>query len=318
MRKDDLTNEELAEKIKENGNAAEYMELLWLKNQNFVRMLSKKYCSLVAEEELLQEGFIGLIDAARHYDQNSGNVFLTYAGYWVKRRMLQCVSNSSLIHIPAPKYAVVREYQKIKDEIALNTGRNVTEREIGEISGVNKEFIAKIRKNEAMGQISSLNVPLDGMDNETNLVDTVADNTDIEFDVCKKLDTAKMCQELWKAVDELPEEQAAVIRSRYIKGKSFRETGEELGIGESVAVRMQNVAFRKLRSSKYKKIRAYYEAYICPSSVQHVGVSTFHTTWTSSVEKQAIGHLEGWGDDAPTGGAVELHTVTAQISREEE
>lgn len=292
MKKDDLTNEELAEIIKENCNAAEYMELLWLKNQNFVRMLSKKYCSLVAEEELLQEGFIGLIDAARHYERNSGNAFLTYAGYWIKQRMLRCVSNSSLVHIPAQKYGYIREYQKIKDEIVLNTGRNATEREIRGILGVNEEFIAEIRKNESVGQISSLDMPLNVEDNETNLGDTIADAVDIVFDVCKRLDTAKMCQELWKAVDELPEDQAAVIKNRYIKRKSFKETGEELGISERVAVRMQNIAFRQLRSPKYKKIRAYYETYIGPSSVQHVGVSAFRTTWTSAVEKQAIEHLD--------------------------
>jgi len=288
-----MTNEELAGIIK-NDNATECMELLWSQNQNFVQMLAKRYCTLVSEEELLQEGFIGLVEAAKHYDQNSETGFLSYAGYWVKQRMLQCVSDRTMVHVPAPKYAYVQKYQKIMDEIALSTGRTATEKEIKDILGVNEEFITEIRKNVSARNILSLDVPLEGFDGEVTVADVVADDTDIENDVCKNFDTENMEQELWQAIENLPEEQAEVLKARYVECRTFKETGEKLGIDERAVVKAKNEALRHLRSPRYKKIRAYYEAYICPSSVHHVGVSTFRTTWTSTVEKQAIEHLEGW------------------------
>lgn len=315
MEKDNLTNEDLAIMIKNNQNTTESMNLLWQNTEKLVRTISRKYSTFVPEDELLQEGFLAIVDAANHFDQSKENSFATYAAYWIKQRMIKCISDSFVIHIPAQKYALVRKYREISEKTELNTGSKAKIDDFKQFLGLDDENIAEIAKNASMVSISSLYAPLNGEENSGTIADLIPDEEIVDENVCKILDTEELSKELWDLVEKLPEEQKNIINAQFIECMTFKEIAEAYKMTENEVKKAKKNAFKQLQSTKNKKIHAYYEAYIQPSSVHHVGVSTFKTTWTSAVERQAIEHLERWGIGTPPARQNDLPAVTAQKSR---
>lgn len=66
-----MDNEQLVARIKSEGQSSEDMLNLWEKNKAFVAMIARRYSSIAEMEDLQQEGFIGLYEAARHYEADT-------------------------------------------------------------------------------------------------------------------------------------------------------------------------------------------------------------------------------------------------------
>jgi len=56
-----------------------------------IRSIASRYKGMVAFEDLVQEGFLGLLEAEERFDSSRGAKFSTYAFYWVKRRILEAI-----------------------------------------------------------------------------------------------------------------------------------------------------------------------------------------------------------------------------------
>lgn len=289
-----MTNEEIVVGIRAGEDVNENMLQLWQQNSGFIGKMAVRFSGYAELDDLKQEGYIGLCEAVRHYDLDKGVPFINYAAFWIKETMQRYTENSSgVVRIPSGLQQDIRKYKRMRSEYKKYYGREPSDREIQTLLHIGEEMLDRIKKTARMGQIRSLSEPLSNEDGETVLADTVADNFDLEGDVVERLDFQSMSNELWKEVDRLPEQQCHVIRERFLNKRTIKETGEELGVSFEQARALQNKAMRTLRiPSRCGKVRSYYEEYIEPADIHHVGLESFKTTWTSEVERAALRGLE--------------------------
>lgn len=284
------SNEQLVARIKSGENEAECMLSLWQQNQGFIHKMAVKYSGYAEIEDLKQEGYIGLCEAVRHYDPAANVPFINYAAFWIKQTMQRYIDNcGGVVRLPVHAREWIAKYKKITSEYRKYYGCEPTDKEMRAFLGVSAEKLENIKKSMRMGQIQSLDEPL-SEEGESFLVDTVAASSDIEEDIIKMLDTAAMSKELWTAVDLLPGEQSEVIRQRYKERKTMQEAGDSIGISASAVRSIESKAMRTLRlPHRCGKLKRYFEEYLSAAPVHHVGVESFKRTWTSEVEREALG-----------------------------
>ena len=114
-----MNNEQLVARIMAGENEAENMLQLWKQNKGFIAMIARRYSAGAEMEDLEQEGYIALCEAARHYESDRGASFISYAAFWIKRRMRICADNNRTVRLSFNAGDEVRQYQKIM----RNTGR---------------------------------------------------------------------------------------------------------------------------------------------------------------------------------------------------
>lgn len=289
-----MTNEQLVNRIKSGDNAAENMLKLYEQNRGFLHKMAVKYSQFAELEDLMQEAYIGLCEAVRHYSPDQGATFLHYAAFWIKQVLLRYIETcGSVVRIPSHARQLIIKYRKIYGEYRKWYGRKPSDREMRAFLHVRQEKLDDLKKSLKMDEIQSLNKPIGGEDEEITLSDMVASDQDMEEDICKELDYEIMQKALWKVVDDLPEQQALVIRMRYQERMTLDAVGQNLGVSRERVRQEEAKAFRKLRlPNKSKGYKDYFEQYISASPIYHVGVSRFSSTWTSATEELALRRYE--------------------------
>lgn len=79
-----MTNEQLVLRIRAGENVPDNMLQLWQQNRGFIHKIVNQYKTFAEEEDLEQEGYLGLSEAVNHYNPDEGVTFLHYASYWIK------------------------------------------------------------------------------------------------------------------------------------------------------------------------------------------------------------------------------------------
>lgn len=289
-----MTNEQIVLRIKAGEDVAENMLQLYEQNRGMIYQVAKKYSGYAEMDDLMQEGYLALCEAVRHYSPDQGATFLHYAAFWIKQVMMRYIENcGSLVRIPTHARECIIKYKKIFGEYKKLYGREPSDIEMRAFLHVRQEKLEDIKKSLRMDDIQSLSKPISGEDEEILLGDLVASDQVLEEDVCRKLDYEIMKKALWNTVDSLPEREADVIRKRYQDKMTLKETGQQLGVNIERARQIEAKAFRRLRiPSKCEKFRSYFEQYISASPIHHVGVSKFQRTWTSAVELCVLEHSD--------------------------
>lgn len=284
-----MTNEELAVRIKAGLDVTENMLDLWQQNKRFIYKIAKKYSGHAELEDLEQEGYLALYDAVDGFDPGKGVRFLTYAAYWIEQKMQRYVRSSGALHISEGELAKVREYHKMVNAFELHFGRKPTEDEIARSMGLSGKEAAELLCTAAVGQIASLESPLPGEDGDMTIGDSIPGETESADTVIGKMHQEQLKHAIWEAVDSLQQQQALVIRKRYMDEMSFAAAGAALGITGD-----------KVRQEEAKGIRALREPHAYPElhelagdmryseALRGGGVAQFRTTWTSSTERVAL------------------------------
>lgn len=284
-----MDNEQLVARIMAGDNEAENMLQLWKQNKGFIAMIARRYSAGAEMEDLEQEGYIALCEAVQHYEPDRGMSFISYAAFWIKRRMRICADNSRTVRLSFNAGDEVRQYQKIIREYRQEYGCDPSDRELCGFLYVSREKLDQIRKTTQMGNIRSLDEPVQGMNGDISLGDTVASGEDAVEDAIREIDKEQMKRELWLAVDQLPGDLPAAVRLRYENGLTLEKTGQTLGMNRERARQLESKAMRILRQPhRCTRFRGYFEEYLSAAPIHHVGVSRFKETWTSEVEQEAL------------------------------
>lgn len=280
-----MTNEQLVALIRAGENVADNMLKLYEQNRGMIYQIAKKYSGYAEMDDLMQEGYLALYYAVQHYDPRQDALFMTYAGYWLNQRMQRYIDNCChSVRFPVGAQTDIRKYEKVVKEYRKEYGREPSERELCRSLYVSREKLREIKKSARMAKIRSLSEPMN-VDEDISLGDSIASDQNMEEDVCRELDYDIMQKALWKVVDDLPEQQAAVIRMRYQEHMTLDTVGQNMGVSRERVRQEEAKAYRKLRLP-HKSIgyKDYFEQYISASPIYHVGVGRFQRTWTSSVE----------------------------------
>lgn len=289
INQNDRTNECIVAAVQTGDNEAENMLQLWQQNKGFIAMMARRYSAGAEMEDLEQEGYIALCEAVQHYDPDRGKSFIGYATFYIKRRMRICADNSRTVRLSFNAGDEVRQYQKIMREYRQEFGCDPSNRELCSFLYVSREKLDQIRKAAQIGNIRSLDEPVQGMDGDISIGDTVPSGEDMEEDTIREIDKEQMKRELWLAVDQLPGDLPAAVRLRYENGLTLEKTGQALGANRERARQLESKAMRILRQPhRCRTFRAYFEEYLSAAPVHHVGVRRFNETWTSEVEREAI------------------------------
>jgi len=91
-------------------------------------------------QDMVQEGNVGLMEAAERYDSAKGARFGTYATYWVKNRILKSIEeHSRIIRLPAHVHSSLRSIRKVRDEMKNENGRTPSLVELAHRLGISVE-----------------------------------------------------------------------------------------------------------------------------------------------------------------------------------
>lgn len=197
--------------------------------------------------DLIQEGNLGLITAAKKYDGSKGWRFSTYATYWIRQSISRALGDQSrTIRIPANMVELLGKVRKATNELTIKFKRQPTDEEIAKYLD---EDLDKIQTVLDVSQaVSSLDLSVDE-DGETSVGDLVADER-VESGYANLVKEANK-QIVDDVLGTLPAREAEILRMRFginqEKAMTLEEVGGHYGITKERIRQIENKAIRKLR-----------------------------------------------------------------------
>ena len=225
-----LTKEEEIKtaKLAMSGNKAARDKLI-NSNLRFVVMIAKKFQNKgLPLEDLVSEGNIGLIYALNHFDVEKGYRFITYAVWWIRQSIIRAIHDKGrMIRLPANKSKALARTERVR-QILNPDIEDLISWEIQEISdalNISSENAASLIQ---MGQNHvSLDDPASINFDYLSLIDCLED---IETpSPAEEAIYSIMKEDLEKALTNLEERDAEIIRCRYGIGSKDRMTLKEVG-----------------------------------------------------------------------------------------
>lgn len=289
-----MTNEQLAIRIKAGIDVANNMLQLWQQNRGFIHKIVNQYKAYAEEEDLEQEGYLGLSAAVDHYNSDEGVTFIHYASFWIKQYIARYIRGNGTVRLPEFMQGRIREYNKMVQKWQQNYHRKPTDGEICHFLDFSWEMLENLKKAVQMAKIGSLDVPI-GEDEDCSLYELIPGSIDeeeqVESMVLEKVQKEELCAVVWALVDSLTDTQAKTIRARYQDNMTFREIAEDQGVSIDMARQRERQGLRELRKpSKSKLLRPFLpdDNRIYSMGLQGNGVGSFNRTWTSSTERVAL------------------------------
>lgn len=217
-------------------------------NLRLVISIAKRYCGCgLSFLDLIQEGNLGLIEAAKRFDVSKGFKFSTYATWWVRQSISKALTNQSRsIRIPAHINDLIAKIKKISHILSQKLKRTPTREEIALALNVD---IEKINIALDMSQsLSSLDTPLEE-DGDTTMADCIPDKH-LE-DPLANLITEQDAEVIETIFKSLGTKEAKVLKMRfgigYDEPMTLEEVGEHYNLTKERIRQIELKALRKLR-----------------------------------------------------------------------
>jgi RNA polymerase primary sigma factor len=197
----------------------------------------------VAYEDLVQEGFIGLMRAADKYDPARGNRFSTMAVPWIRQALQRAVANHGrVVRLPVHLQQKWRKLQAVEVRLHEEMGREPATEELAEASGVSSAKIEEMRK--VCRRIYSLDMPV-ASEAEDTFADVIRQDGHEDESIL-----ADEIQALRCAMEKLTDEEQRIIRLRYgisCEPMGWRGIGAEMGMSHEYCRLVCNRAIARLR-----------------------------------------------------------------------
>lgn len=245
-----LTKEEeqaIALRMRESTAETSYHDLVQ-SNLSFVVKIASEYKNMgLPFEDLLNEGNIGLIEAAHHFDHTRGTKFITYAIWWIRKSILKALSqHSAMVRIPNYQLKKVRNVRNTERMLSRELGREADREEIS------KELQVTIAKIDEILQMKMRELSLDdkvGREKDIPISDYLVDGRSInpEDELIKNENHGliRLC------LRNLTDQEQTVIINRFglEGGRTFtlKEIGDKLGVSRERVRQIENQAKKRLR-----------------------------------------------------------------------
>lgn len=239
---------ELAKQIRQGDKNA--LERLVKANLRFVVSVAKQYQGQGLElTDLINEGNVGLINAAMKFDETRGFKFISYAVWWVRQSILQALADKSrLVRLPLNQIGYVSKVNHFYHDFMQKNNRAPSLDEVADALGMEKSKV-----NAALltsGKHISMNAPLID-DEDSCLLDLLTNDDKGNADSSLISDSLK--EEVHHALDLLPERESQVIRMYFginTPELSLEEIGEKLNLSRERVRQIKEKALTLLRNAQ--------------------------------------------------------------------
>ena len=244
----------LAKQYKQGNEQA--LEKLLKHNLRFLVSVAKQYPNNgLGLGDLINFGNLGLINAAKKYDETKGFKFISYAVWWIRQSILKAIGEQSrLVRIPLNKRLLVNKIEKIFNELQQKYERDPTDNEICEFIDDYKNDITELM-NLKLTKHFSLDAPINEND-EFNLLEIIEDNSfpadkNLAYDESLKRDILTCLKNLTPIQSEVIKKSFGID---YEKPYSLEEIGYEMNLSRERVRQIKHKGLTRLRASHPKKI----------------------------------------------------------------
>jgi RNA polymerase primary sigma factor len=208
--------------------------------------------------DLIHEGNLGLIEAARRFDPTRGVRFISYAVWWIRQAMIHALSTQGrAYHVPIKRSALAARLQNTRDQMTSTLERIPTNEELSAETNVSADEIAALQR--ATGPNISLSTSLSD-DDSVALADTLQQDgvASVELELVR----ASLVRLTHEMLADLDEKERQVIGLRFgLDGeepRTLQEIGDQLGVSRERVRQIESRAKDKLRRTRQaQSIRGY-------------------------------------------------------------
>jgi len=247
----------LARRIRRGDQLA--LEQLTKANLRFVVSVAKQYQNQgLSLGDLINEGNLGLIKAAKRFDETRGYKFISYAVWWIRQSILQALAEQSrVVRLPLNRVGALNKIGKMYSNLEQEYEREPTPDEIADMLEITAGEVTDTLRMS--GRHLSMDAPFaQGEDNR--LLDIVHNENQPPPDA--KLMQESLRQEIDRALATLSPREAEVVRLYFGLGREHPLTLEEIGelfkLTRERVRQIKEKALRRLRhTSRSKALRTY-------------------------------------------------------------
>lgn len=250
---------ELAVSIRKNDyDSPIALERLVKANLRFVVSVAKQYQNQgLSLGDLINEGNLGLIKAAKRFDETRGFKFISYAVWWIRQSILQALAEQSrIVRLPLNRVGALNKISKKFSELEQKYEREPTAAELAEQLEMSVPEIAETIK--ISGRHLSVDAPfVQGEDNR--LLDILPNEQQPPPDI--ELMRESLKTEVKQVLNSLLPREAEVIKLYYgldAPALTLEEIGDKFNLTRERVRQIKEKAIQKLkRSGKAKSLKSY-------------------------------------------------------------
>ncbi|MEN8144147.1 MAG: RNA polymerase sigma factor RpoD/SigA [Gemmatimonadota bacterium] len=245
----DPEEEDRVARLARAGDSAA-LETLIRSNLRFVISVAKRYQNRgMAFPDLVQEGNVGLITAARKFDPDQGVKFISYAVWWIRQAILAALAKQSrAVRLPLNRATELSKIVRVRNDLRQRFGRDPTPEQIAtnaELRQSTVEMLLALNVSEVR-----LDAPV-GQDEDNMLIERfLVDEVSLEQDLEHRL----IQESIAVALQSLRPRDARVVRLYYgLQGESshtLEQIGQVLGVTRERVRQLRDRALRELRDGK--------------------------------------------------------------------
>jgi RNA polymerase primary sigma factor len=243
----------LAQKIREGDQAA--LERLTKTNLRFVVSVAKQYQNQgLTLGDLINEGNLGLIKAAKRFDETKGFKFISYAVWWIRQSILQAIAEQSrIVRLPLNQVGSLSKISKAFSKLEQEFEREPSPEELAELLETTVDKISDTLSNS--GRHVSMDAPF--VQGEENTLLDVLENSDAP-ETDSMLINESLSEEIKRSLATLTEREREIIVLFFGLGTnhalSLEEIGEKFNLTRERVRQIKDKALQRLRHTSRSKI----------------------------------------------------------------
>lgn len=253
-----LSNEkevELAKKAASGDKAAR--DLLVSSNMRFVVNVAKKYQNRGLDlEDLISEGYVGLLEAVTRFDVDRGYHFISYAVWWIRQSILKAVyEKGRAIRLPMNRTNEILQIEKARKAVSGSSKKTEAQEldEIASLLGMTKYHVREML--DISRDTLSLDAPSSYDDSgKMTLGDSVASDT--RSDPSENAMDSSLRDSIFEVLGTLDSKSAQVLRMRFglDSGEcmSLKQVGDHFNLTKERIRQIEKTAIMRIRNSSRK------------------------------------------------------------------
>jgi RNA polymerase primary sigma factor len=247
---------ELGKRIQEGDKEA--LKKLIESNLRFVVSYVKKYRGMgLSLLDLINEGNLGLIEAAKRFDPSKNVKFISYAVWWIRQAVIHSLSKYSRIyHLPQKLSDQISEMKKIRSQMKKELKRDPTRDELA------ARLKTTVESVEDWEILSGRDISLSDKyyDDDMEVGDRIKDSLtpSVEYQIVKN----SIEEQIRNILKELDDKEALVLKLRFgledDRTHTLQEIGNRLNLTRERIRQIEKKAMRKLsHSNRLQQLRGY-------------------------------------------------------------